>query len=83
MKNLENLKGLEMVTLAGVGITDEGVRSLCTNRRLKYLWVFDNRITNKSLSHIAKLPDLESLNINVTKITDLMSLSPLKNLRRL
>jgi hypothetical protein len=83
MKMLENLKGLEIVHLPGTGITDEGVRSLCTNRRLKLLWVFDNQITNKSLSHIAKLSDLENLNINNTKITELAPLSSLKNLTKL
>lgn len=86
VKVLANFKALLVLRLQGVGLTDEGVRHLCTYRRLKSLKVLGlvgNPLTNESLSHIAKLSELQTLNIASTNITDLASLSPLKNLQEL
>jgi len=82
---LEPLRSLVDLDLAGTSITDEGLGSLAGLASLKTLRLDRTRVTNRGLSHLAGLSNLEVLTLSATDVVDegVVNLAGLGNLRTL
>jgi RNA polymerase sigma factor (sigma-70 family) len=86
LRLLSVFPNLQTVHLHHNEIGDAGVANLQRLRNLTTLDLFDTRVTDAGLVHLAEwMPLLQSLDLNGTKITDagLLHLKGLKHLRRL
>ena len=83
LQMIAELGELRVLHLAGCRILDNHVRILTQNRNLRLLWLYNNPLGNRSLASIAELPELISLNLNNTAVTEVAALAPLTRLRAL
>lgn len=78
---MTSLKSLE---ICGGGISDTGVARLTTLNKLKHLSLGQNyRVTNASIQHVLKLPQLTALNLSQCRVTSntVVALGCLPNLQ--
>lgn len=64
LKALANLENVEMLTLTDTAVTDEGCRELLRARALVEIAIISDKISDKTLAGLAKLPALRSLQIH-------------------
>lgn len=84
VRHLAGLTGLQYLTLNGGEISDTVFEYLVDLQRLKNLKISTDSITDKGLSSIAKLKDLEDLHIDkLENDVDLSLLNSLSKLRRI
>ncbi len=72
LKTLPNLKGLQMLSLHGVGgIDDDGLRELFLCKDLRLLDLAGTRVTTDGLRQIDQLKDLQALDLSrCRRVTD-------------
>ena len=82
LATLGRVKSLVQLEINGGDITDAGSSSLTGLRNLESLTLADTAVTESSMASFAKLPKLNMLNLNGTKVAGgYDSLSSLKNLQ--
>lgn len=88
LRRLAQIETLENVTLPDGGVTDAGIEHIAQLHNLNYLWAgsrSSSPLTDKSLSYIGTLGNLEELHIGGTGFSDegmkhIAKLTKLKNL---
>ena len=70
LRNVGQLKSLEVLDLEYTKITDTGIAHLAGLKNLRYLYISGTRITNDAMQTIGKLPKLEDLLIGATNVGD-------------
>jgi hypothetical protein len=82
LATIARLPRMESLSMQRNNFTDAGLAALAGNSRLKSVWIGglrdrESRITNAGVVHLAKLPALEQLDLQHTKVT-LDGLKPLQ-----
>jgi len=85
LKELANLKQLEVIRVPGTATTDAGLSSLKDLTQLRILDLSHTQVTNAGLVNLQKLTNLETLYLGVTHVTGagLADLEHLTGLRQL
>lgn len=78
-------RGLVMINLQGLDLTDEGIKSLSHLTKLRRLNISDTLVTEKGLAVLQNMPALNHLNLSRITLGDAVAerLYPLKNLKHL
>lgn len=69
LAHLENLKNLERLDLAGVALTDAGLKYIAKHNKLQSLSLFRTPISDAGLQHLKGLTELRRLNLEATQVT--------------
>jgi hypothetical protein len=88
LQSLARLPSLEHLEINGTRLTDGGLAALAGNQRLKHLWINAshqdelNSIGDAGALHLAKMPQLEVIGLQSTRVTP-AGLAPLQKLPHL
>ena len=85
LKELAELKNLQVLDLTYTGVTDAGMKDLAGLKNLQTLWLSGTGVADAGLRELAGLNSLQALYLDDTKVTDTgtKELAGLKNLQTL
>jgi len=70
MKNLARLKNLQILGLAGTGVSDAGLKELAGLANPEILGLDETRVTDAGMKELSGMKNFKSLSLSATKVTD-------------